>query len=593
MRKLTEFLPLQIRILCRQFLLRVVDLEALSIQADIPRFLGQFASILVLISLAGALGVVMSQNATATADRYLSFAWGGEQALISGMMLVIGLISVITWDSIFPDRRDVMVLSPLPVKASTILIAKIAATAALPGVAIVSLNFATGLAWPLLIGSHANSMWGFFRAFAAYWFTMIAASGFVYGSVLSVQGMSALLFSRRSLQVSAMLQIAAFGLTLGQYFLVPSLRTPAEMALPENHWALAWSPSFWFFSLFNQLNGSLPRQLDGLAGRAWIGLGAVVIGASASLFLCYVRTMRKTLEEPDLVPGTRALGWAPRLGSAVQTAVAYFSIRSLLRSRQHRVIFAFYFAGVLGFGLASLRDTLALARPRPVTVDFLYPTFLMMTLMIAGLRSVFKLPISLNANWMWRVTQLRPAEDYLAATRRTLLLLGVLPVWIFAALEALLFSPLHTATAHLIALALVGCLSVELSLIGLQKLPFTCSYLPGKIHAQVLLGCFLVLLVVFSLSAAEIEMPALHDLGRYVALIAVLAAAEWGLWIFNCGQAKSGILHFEDLAPELITSLGLVWIPSKSAAGNRAHRDAPHDVESFLDPEQGAQAGQG
>ncbi len=39
--RLWNRLPLQFRLLHRQFLLRVVDLEALSIEADIPRFLGQ------------------------------------------------------------------------------------------------------------------------------------------------------------------------------------------------------------------------------------------------------------------------------------------------------------------------------------------------------------------------------------------------------------------------------------------------------------------------------------------------------------------------------------------------------------------------
>jgi len=38
---IAERLPLQFRVLYRQFLLRVVDLEALSIQADVPRLLGQ------------------------------------------------------------------------------------------------------------------------------------------------------------------------------------------------------------------------------------------------------------------------------------------------------------------------------------------------------------------------------------------------------------------------------------------------------------------------------------------------------------------------------------------------------------------------
>ncbi len=51
-------LPLQFRVLHQQFLLRVVDLEALSIEADIPRFLGQFAGILIMISLIHGIGVL-------------------------------------------------------------------------------------------------------------------------------------------------------------------------------------------------------------------------------------------------------------------------------------------------------------------------------------------------------------------------------------------------------------------------------------------------------------------------------------------------------------------------------------------------------
>src|ERR1700721_1545329 len=274
MRKLGELLPRQVRILYRQFLLRVVDLEALSIQADIPRFLGQFASVLIFISLIGAAGLLAGETATATPEGYLSFVWRGEQGLISGMMLVVGLVAVISWDSTFPDRRDVMVLSPLPVAAHTILLAKIAASSALLGLAVLTLNFAPGLAWPLLIGSHHGSIWGFFQSFAAYWFPMIAASVFVYGSVLTVQGFTALLLPRRMfLRLSAILQIVAFGLVLGAYFLRPSLTTPAAVATPENQWVLAWSPSFWFFGLFNQLNGSIPLEFGWLARRGWIALG--------------------------------------------------------------------------------------------------------------------------------------------------------------------------------------------------------------------------------------------------------------------------------------------------------------------------------
>ena len=44
-------MPMHFRVLYRQFLLRVIDLESLSIEADIPRFLGQFAGILLFFSL--------------------------------------------------------------------------------------------------------------------------------------------------------------------------------------------------------------------------------------------------------------------------------------------------------------------------------------------------------------------------------------------------------------------------------------------------------------------------------------------------------------------------------------------------------------
>jgi hypothetical protein len=559
MRELIELLPLQIRVLYRQFLLRVIDLEALSIEADIPRFLGQFASVLIFISLMGAWGLLSGEAATATPEGYLNFSGHGEQALISGMMLVVGLIAVITWDSTFPDRRDVMVLSPLPVAAHTILLAKVAASAALLGLAILSLNFATGLAWPLLIGSHHGSILGFLQSFAAYWLTMIAASIFIYGSVLTLQGVTALLLPRRLfLRASAVLQIVAFTWLLGDYFLQPSIPTPAAMTLAENRWALAWSPSFWFFGFFHQLNGSLPPALEGLARRGWIGLSIVIFGATASLFLCYLRTMKKTAEEPDLLPG--GWHWTPRLGCALETAVVLFSLRSLTRSRQHRVIFAFYLALAYGFAFSSLKDALSV-RARPLDSGFLISTFMMMTLVVAGLRSVFSLPISLTANWIWRITQLRPSENYLAATRTTLLLLGVGPAWVASGLLSVSLRPLTHVAAHLAILLIVGWIFVELSLIGLHKVPFTCSYLPGKVHVQVMLWVFLFLLLILGMSTAELELPALSHAVRYLSMIAVLGATGLGLWYFNRKRAKSALLDFEEPPTEIITKLGLVWLP--------------------------------
>jgi hypothetical protein len=557
--KLIEFLPVQFRILYRQFLLRVIDLEALSIQADIPRFLGQFASILVLLSLSVAMGLLMSDGALPdSTEAHLGFAWHVEQGLISGTMLVVGLISVVSWDSTFPDRTDAMVLSPLPVAPRNILLAKVSASASILGLAVLALNFATGIALPLVAGSQHQSNWGLLQSFGSYWLTMAAASAFIYCSVLTVQGFSSLLFPRwLFLRLSAMMQVIAFGLVLGIYFLQPAIITPASL---EKHRLLSWSPSLWFFVLFNQLNGSLPAPLAWLTRRAWIGLATVFLGAAASLWLCYLHTMRKTVEEPDLVKNAWASRWAPRFGSRLHTAIVLFSIRSLLRSRQHRLAFAFYLALISSVALYWLRVQFSTAGRHPLDAGFLLATFMMMSFAVFGLRSVFSLPISLTANWVLRTTQLWPSEKYLAATRRTVLVLAVVPAWLISALLSLSFKPLPQVAVHLAVLALIGWVFAEIALIGFYKVPFTCSYLPGKVHVQVVFGGFLVLLFVLGMTTSDYELPALKDPIRCVLMTSIAATLAMSLWAFNRYRAKSAVLYFEDLPPDVITTLGVASI---------------------------------
>jgi len=149
--ELFERLPREFRVLYRQFLLRVVDLEALSIQADVIGFLGQFAGVLIMLSMIFVVRLVgpTMMMPPALVPAFLSgAAWSSEQLTISTMMLVVGIITVITWDATFPDRRDVMVLSPLPITPLTILSAKVSASLSVLGLAVLMLNLATGLVYP-------------------------------------------------------------------------------------------------------------------------------------------------------------------------------------------------------------------------------------------------------------------------------------------------------------------------------------------------------------------------------------------------------------------------------------------------------------
>ena len=565
-RKLADRLPLPFRVLFRQFLLRVIDLEALSIEADIPRFLGQFAGVLIMFSLIQAIGAfwMSAFGPPLPAAARLALTWYKEQSLIFIMMLVVALITVVSWDSTFPDRRDVMVISPLPVRPLAILSAKVAASGAIVGLSILALNIGSGFAWPLVLAGFP----GVLRFCTAYWFTMVASSLFLYCSVLTVQGFTALLLPRRIfLRLSAVLQLGAYGLFLGAFILLPTFTGLSELVDPRNHRVLALSPPYWFFALFNELNGSLPLATAWLAHRAWIGLGLAVFGAVASLILSYVRTMKKTVEEPDLVPTRGGFRWTPRFGSSLQTAIVLFSFRSIMRSRQHRILLAFYFSMVIGIALSIVRNELAKPGLRPLSTEFLIPTVLMMALAVVGMRNVFPLPISLNANWVLRVTQLCPSDRYIAATRRVQLLFSALPVWLVSACLSLSFRPWSQVAKHLAVLAVLGWIFSEISLVGFYKVPFTCSYLPGKTNIQFAFWGFVFVLIVLAVSFAPLEMETLGSKLGFAGLGITLIALAFGLWTFNRRRAKSAVLYFEEIPEQLITTLGLASTPAMADSG--------------------------
>ena len=65
-----------------------------------------------------------------------------------------------------------------------------------------------------------------------------------------------------------------------------------------------------------------------------------------------------------------------------------------------------------------------------VNGPLLASSFVMMCFAVVGVRIVFTLPLTLASNWIFRITSVRPAPDYLAANRKSLLVLAVAPVWV-------------------------------------------------------------------------------------------------------------------------------------------------------------------
>jgi hypothetical protein len=559
---------LQFGVLYREFLFRMIDLDVLAAhaQGDANRLLGQFAGLLIFFSSSLALGAILFEATLdprrMSLEAIVSAVWTFEHFLIATTMLVVGILAVLSWDSTFPNRRDVLVLLPLPLRLRTMFLAKLAALGAAFTLAVGSFHLAIGVFWPLALAMPKAHGFldlfvslGLYRALASYWTTMLAAGAFLFCSVLTVQGAAAQLCSRGLfLRVSALLQIAALCLFVGVYFLQPSLASPQGLLAARNQRLLEWLPSYWFLALLQQLNGPSTPLLAPLARRAGIGLAAAVFGAAITFLLAYFRTLRKIVEEPDILPGTRRARWLPPFGTSVPTAVVHFSVRTLLRSRQHRVILAFY------LGIAFAVTVLVLKTPPPprqlivsdpwhhAGVPLLVSNVVILCLAALGVRAVFGLPLELRANWAFRIMPLRGAPPCLAAARRALLVLAVTPVWCASAALFLTIWPWREAVGHLVALSLLGLAVAEACLLGFQKIPFTCSYLPGKsrIHLKFLL--YLGMFILLTNTAAEFEVQALHDPVRYVLVLTVLAAALLGLRWRNESEARSeeAALRFEE-----------------------------------------------
>jgi hypothetical protein len=63
--------------------------------------------------------------------------------------------------------------------------------------------------------------------------------------------------------------------------------------------------------------------------------------------------------------------------------------------------------------------------------------------------------------------------------------------------------PWQPAAGHLAALALFGLALAELALSGTQKIPFTCSYLPGRSHLNVAIVVLVMLVIPMTVGGRE------------------------------------------------------------------------------------------
>jgi hypothetical protein len=209
--------------------------------------------------------------------------------------------------------------------------------------------------------------------------------------------------------------------------------------------------------------------------------------------------------------------------SPEERAIFQFSGKTLARSRKHQLFLVTYMSVGISLAISFATDIRAgkmfLSEDGARAFPFLIAFFV-----ISGFRAVFQFPAELASNWLFRITETRRAEISRGVTRKRVLVSGLLPLLLLLLPAEIAVwggwrAPLHTAFQFV-----AGALLIELVFWTFDRVPFTCSYFPGRTNLSILFVVYLYGFSNYSFHMADLELAMEHR-ALYAILFFTAAAA--------------------------------------------------------------------
>ena len=457
-------LPERFRTLVHHFFGRFFDKDSITPDSDERANVVQIVAILALPGAIISLFMIPDYMLVRSELIRLWLRAGDRYSFIAYAMTVMGFVMTFKWDSLFPDRRDYLILIPLPISLKEFFAAKVVSLCCFLLLFCVAINFFSCLMIPYVYLVRDNTFSVMFPAFVAHSVAVLSASVFMALLFAAFQGvlinvMSPSLFRR----VSPWIQMISMMILVAVLMITPGINGNLRMLAESNTRALDYIPLFWFLGIYEVLNpeGTLILQSYAWAATAIEAMFIVSIVFVVTYLISYRRYSKKILEGVE--SETFAEPWHRRavaaalnfvlLRHAFQRAGFYFIGKIFGRSAKHRLFIAMY----SGIGLALILSSLFVLRRGDAHValaisrtGLLEAPLILSFFAVSGLRATFNIPYELGANWMFQITSGRNAGPYLTATRRWVLLSGVLPMYaILVPLEFGFLSPAE-ATFNLV-----------------------------------------------------------------------------------------------------------------------------------------------
>ena len=504
---------------------------------------------------------------------------------LSFSMLVVAFVAVLEWDKLFPTRNDYAILAPLPVQMKTLFASKGLALVLLLFLFTLAVNAIPTLLFPLIVNSNMGPLLqegrfilesgereqiqeqatlvftGWFML--AHALSVTAGNAFAFLFVVAIQGILIHLFSREMLcRVSRAAQLLLMILLLSAFFLLPKMISTFE-SLRYNELLQTYFPPMWYLGLYQALLGSGDHPLE-----AGIGLTALTM-TTLSCLLTYLSAYRSQVQKSLEIMETvhRPAKWTCFLTTAfdrlmlrnqTERATFYFVAKTLMRSQKHRIIMGGYFSVGVALVFVVLMDALSRSGSEewnPQSIPLLSVPLILSFFVLAGMRYAFTVPSELDANWIFRLVEKRANARAVSGVHKVMLILGILPLFILLFPSHLVVWDATTALLHLAYGSTLALILIEILLFKFLKIPFTCSYLPGRANLKGLWFPYLLFFVTYAHAMARLEAwllgnPLYFSMFYAFAIPALFAAAVYRNRLWNNDQA---FVYVESAQPAVRT----------------------------------------
>jgi hypothetical protein len=491
-------------------------------------------------------------------------SWQDKNYVFLLVMILFGIVTLFEWEMLFPDRRDFVNLTPLPVRLRTVFAAKLASFAAFVALFSAAMNSLSAVAFALFLAQwRSNSVVFLVRHILAHLVSAFVACfcvffACVFVNVLLMAVLPAGLYRRVSLLVRFVL-IGLFVFLLLTVLVEPGGLSGVVRSLAKlkDHGSPLFFgvPSLWFVGLYEVLLGSSDPAFIALAKRAWLAFGLSFLAFGFACALSYLRHFRKTLESAK---GESRLGRLREkaagglskvfLRTPEERAVGTFFSRTIRSSAKHRTMLV----NALAVGAALAMLSVAASRRNlqaltPGNTFFLAQSLLVLFVLLAGIRAIVDVPAALDSNWVFRITESADRHRYVSGLKKTIIGQWLWPVsaLIFLA-HVWLWKDVRAAGLHAIFCLAIGVLGIEALFYRYRKVPFASTHVPGKLQLQARGIPYLVGLLALLAVLSGLEKSLLGHPGRFWVFLPVSGVLWAFSWAGNARYLKANALVFDE-----------------------------------------------